>query len=154
MEAWEAVDKESDNEIPMNKKVNKIFHKDLKLKYEYDFGSSTYLQLTVVDEYPVKADDEIVLLSRNEPLELLCDLCKTEPATQICTVHQWNGGDNVFCDKCAKKHAKTCSDFANYASLPVVNSPRIGVCCYDGGSIDLERDVFVKNKNKQDNETI
>ena len=35
-----------------------------------------------------------------------------------------------------------CSDFDDYASMPVVNSPRMGVCGYEGGSIDLERDTY------------
>jgi hypothetical protein len=51
----------------------------------------------------------------------------------------------LFCDKCAKKHAKKCEDFEDYAALPVVNSPRMGVCAYEGGCIDTERDgAFVK----------
>jgi hypothetical protein len=52
--------------------------------------------------------------------------------------------DAGFCDKCAEKHAKKCADFEDYASLPIVNSPRMGVCGYMGGTIDTERDgVFV-----------
>jgi hypothetical protein len=74
----------------------------------------------------------------------LCDSCGKEPATQICTAHEW-GEDSLFCDKCGKKHGKKCSDFEEYASMPVVNSPRVGVCAYMGGNIDIERDgVFVK----------
>ena len=38
-------------------------------------------------------------------------------------------------------------DFAEYASLPVVNSPRIGVCAYEGGIIDTERDSVFGFKN-------
>jgi hypothetical protein len=129
----------------MSRKTDKVFYKGLKLEYEYDFGSSTELLLTVVEEYPVKADEEIVLLSRNEPLEWLCDTCQEEPATQICTVHDWDD-ESLFCDKCAQKHAKKCEDFKEYTAMPVVNSPRMGVCGYTGGSIDIERDgVFVKN---------
>jgi hypothetical protein len=141
---YENLMEETKGEIPMSRKVNQVFYKDLKLKYEYDFGSSTNLQLVVMDEYLVKADEKIVLLSRNEPLEWLCDLCQKEPATQICTVHDYDE-DSMFCDKCAKKHAEKCSDFEEYASMQVVNSPRMGVCAYEGGCIDLERDgVFVK----------
>jgi hypothetical protein len=51
---------ESDGDVPMERKVNKDFHKDLKLKYEYDLGSSTCLQQTVLNEFPFKADDIIV----------------------------------------------------------------------------------------------
>ena len=141
---YEKLVEESTGKVPMSRKADKVLYKGLKLEYEYDFGSSTELLLTVVEEYPVKADEKIVLLSRNEPLEWLCDTCKKEPATQICTVHNWDE-NSLFCDKCAKKHAKKCDDFEEYAALPVVNSPRMGVCGYDGGSIDVERDgVFVK----------
>jgi hypothetical protein len=137
--------KELDSEVPMSQKVKNIFRKGLVLEYEYDFGSSTYLILKVVEEYQVKADKKIVLLSRNEPLELLCDLCQKKIATQICTIHRDRNEDYLFCDKCAKKHEKKCDDFADYAAMPVVNSPRMGVCAYEGGRIDTERDgVFVR----------
>jgi hypothetical protein len=133
-----------DEDISMDDEAGNILYKGLKLRYEYDFGSSTYLVLNVINEYPVKVKEGIVLLSRNEPLELLCHTCKTEPATQICVIHSWNE-DSLFCDKCAKKHAKKCPDFEEYSALPVVNSPRMGVCGYNGGYIDQERDgVFVK----------
>ncbi|MDR2086606.1 MAG: hypothetical protein LBP72_05465 [Dysgonamonadaceae bacterium] len=125
--------------IAMSRQVTEILRKELKVNYEYDFGSTTELLLTVIEEYPVEADKMIVLLSRNEPLKLLCDTCKTQPATQLCTAHGWDG-DQMFCDKCAEKHAEICEDFSEYASLPVVNSPRMSVCCYSGGRIDTERD--------------
>ena len=130
----------------MSKKAGNVFAKGMQLDYEYDFGSTTSLTLTVVGEYPVKADKEIVLLSRNEPLEIMCCSCKKAPATEICMVCSYDG-DAEFCDNCAEKHAKECEDFADYASMPVVNSPRMGVCGYEGGSIDTERDgVFVLKK--------
>lgn len=124
-------------DIAMNKKTSHIFHEDLKLKYEYDFGSTTQLQLAVIKEFNIAAGQPIVLLSRNEPLALLCETCGQKPATQLCTVCQ---DESIFCSACAKKHAKTCNDFADYAAMPVVNSPRMGVCAYEGGSIDIERD--------------
>ncbi|MDR2653569.1 MAG: hypothetical protein LBC68_14915 [Prevotellaceae bacterium] len=143
---YEKLMENAQGEIPMSRKVDKVFYKGLDLNYEYDFGSTTELLLTVVEEYSFKADKKIVLLSRNEPPELLCDTCKQEPAVQICTVHNWDE-DSLFCSKCAKKHAKTCEDFADYAAMPVVNSPRMGVCGYEGGIIDKERDgVFVKKQ--------
>jgi hypothetical protein len=136
---YEKLMEETAGEIPMSRKVKDVFYKGLKLEYEYDFGSSTELVLFVLAEYPVKAEKKIVLLSRNEPLEWRCDICGKEKATQICSVHVWDE-EAMFCDKCAKKHAKVCEDFADYAVMPVVNSPRMGVCAYTGGSIDVERD--------------
>ena len=134
------------DEIPLKKKAKNVFCPDLKLDYEYDFGSSTELEISVVDLFPYKADKDIVLLSRNEPPEILCSTCNKVPATQICTVCL-EEEVAFFCDKCAKKHAKECEDFADYASMPVVNSPRMGVCAYEGGRIDTERDkVFVLKK--------
>ena len=124
-------------EIAMNKKANHIFREDLRLQYKYDFGSSTSLQLTVVKEFTLAADKPIVLLSRNEPLALLCEMCGQKPAKQLCTVCS---NESMFCEGCAKKHAKKCRDFADYAARRVVNSPRMGVCAYEGGSIDIERD--------------
>jgi len=125
----------------MTKKAKDALYQGLELGYEYDFGSTTELTLTVVDEYPVKADKKIVLLSRNEPLQIMCDICGKAPATRICSVCM-DEESAAFCDQCAPKHAEGCDDFADYASMPIVNSPRMGVCGYTGGSIDLEREIF------------
>jgi len=130
-------------EISFQKKAKELFYPDMKLDYEYDFGSSTDLEISVVASFPCKADKKIALLSRNEPLEIMCSICGEVPATQICTVCMYDD-DALFCDRCASKHAEKCEDFADYAALPVVNSPRMGVCAYTGGVIDTERDgVFV-----------
>ncbi len=129
---------EYDNgEIPMNKKAKDIFKKDLKLEYQYDFGSTTELLVSVIEEFGMEADEPLVLLSRNERPGWMCELCGENQATQLCTVCT---EDTLFCTACAEKHAKTCSDFADYAATPVVNSPRMGVCAYVGGRIDKERD--------------
>ena len=137
-------DEDEEPGIPKATKLKDVFRKDLKLEYEYDFGSTTPLLITIADELPVSAQEDVILLSRNEPLEIMCDLCKKQPATQICSVCGFED-ESIFCDSCAKKHAKKCSDFADYASMPVVNSPRMGECGYEGGIIDVERDgVFVK----------
>ncbi|MDR2065731.1 MAG: hypothetical protein LBP85_08515 [Prevotellaceae bacterium] len=135
---------QSHDKVPVSRNVDNVFCKGLKLEYKYGFGSRTELLLTVVEEYPVKTDDKIILLSRNEPLEWLCDTCKKKPVTLICIIHDWEEG-SLFCKKCAEKHAKKCEDFSKYAAMPVVNSPHMGVCGYEGGVIDIERDVvFVK----------
>ena len=135
------------DEIPLKNKAKNVFYPDMKLDYEYDFGSSTELEISVVSIFPYKADKNIVLLSRNEPLKIMCFICGKVPATQICTVCMDDDDDAVFCDKCAQKHAKECEDFDDYASMPIVNSPRMGACAYEGGSIDTERDgVFVLKK--------
>lgn len=137
---YEALMESKNGEVPMGRKVKDALHKDLILNYQYDFGSTTALQVSVVAEYPVAADDKIILLSRNESLEIFCDTCGKMPAKELCSVCLGYEDEGFFCAKCAKKHAKTCEDFADYAAMPVVNSPRMGVCAYDGGTIDKKRD--------------
>jgi hypothetical protein len=144
---YEAIMESTSGEVPMSRKVKDVFYKDYKLEYQYDFGSTTQLQVKTIEVFPFKAEKSIVLLSRNEPLEILCHDCGKLPASQICTVCMWQE-EYMFCDKCAKKHAKKCPDFDDYAQLPVVNSPRMGVCAYEGGIIDTERDgIFVVKPN-------
>ena len=130
---------EFEGDIPMRWKTKKVLCKGKVLDYEYDFGSTTALCITVIEQLSIKADSKIVLLSRNEPSSIMCTSCCKAPATQICTSCMYES-PSVFCEKCAKKHAKKCSDFDDYSSMPVVNSPRMGVCGYEGGSIDKERD--------------
>ncbi len=119
-------------------KIGDLLEKGLTLDYQYDFGSTTYLEINVLNEYLIQTEEEILLLSRNEPLKILCDLCKKEPAQVMCSV--WHHEGSTFCNSCKDIHAKQCSDFADYAEVSIVNSPRVGVCGYEAGTIDTERD--------------
>lgn len=115
-------------------------------KYEYDFGDTTYLDIHVVDRFPMYIREKIILLSRNEPFKITCSLCKKQAATVICPIHMMQEDNGIFCPDCAKRHEIQCDDFDDEYSLPVVNSPRMGVCGYEGGLIDKTRDVY-KMKN-------
>lgn len=143
---YEKIMEETQGEVPMSRKAKIAFYKGLKLLYRYDYGSTTELLVSVIEEYPVKADKAVVLLSRNEPPELLCDICGKEPSIQLCMICYENQVEGLFCAKCAKKHARTCDDFADYSAMRVVNSPRMGVCGYEGGVIDKKRDGVFKHK--------
>lgn len=129
-----------------DQKVSKVFKKGVEIVYQYDFGSTTRLDLKVLNEYKINAELEgVELLSRNEPLEIGCHACGKNSPVVICNVCMYSG-PSFFCKSCAKKHEKTCDDFAEYAKIPVVNSPRMGVCAYEGGQIDTERDGPFSNK--------
>ena len=95
--------------------------------YEYDFGSTTKLKLKVVGKREgLLEPDEIRLLARNLPPEMRCE-CK-KPAVLICTECGWDEeGPFGLCKACARKHP--CGE---EMLLPVVNSPRMGVCGYTG----------------------
>ena len=66
------------------------------------------------------------LLARNEAPQVSYQRCSIHPATQICTECAWNG-EGWLCEACAVAHE--CGD---EMCLPVVNSPRVGVCGYTG----------------------
>ena len=126
-----------DGDIAMDEEARDVLYKGLKFHYDYDFGTTTSLILKVIDEYPIAADSRIVLLSRNEPLMIMCTECENGIATKVCTVH-WN--ETLLCDPCAKKHSEKCIYFNDNNPRRVVNSPRMGKCVYNGGTIDKERD--------------
>lgn len=126
----------------MDMEAKDILEKGKVLEYQYDYGSTTYLTLKVVAEFDIAVSTKEMLLSRNEPLEILCDECKTEVAVKVCAVDGM-----TLCSKCAKKHKKECEDFADYAAMPIVNSPRMGVCGYSGGAIDKKRDGVFKKQS-------
>jgi hypothetical protein len=91
----------------------------------YDFGTSTFLTLRSIGETEV-ASDGIVLLARNDAPEILCVACSS-PATQVGpTPDDWNMTTG-YCDDCALQTGEDAEEL-----LPVVNSPRSGVCGYDG----------------------
>jgi hypothetical protein len=114
----------------MTVKLGQVFRPGLEMDYEYDFGSSTDLRLKVVDERTGRVpDQEIKLMARNDPPEILCDVCG-KPATEICVMCLYEG-EGALCEEHVKAH-KCGEDYL----LPVVNSPRVGVCGYSGGAYD------------------
>lgn len=130
-------------EISKNDLVANIFSPKVKVFYDYDYGDTTSLVLKAHKQYQLSLKYDIVLLSRNEPLKILCSVCKKKPAISLCTTCFYDK-EAFYCKSCAAKHEETCEDFADYANMPVVNSPRMGVCGYTGGSIDVERDGHYK----------
>ncbi len=133
-------------EIGMNNKVKDVFKPKVKITYDYDFGTTTRLYLKGLKSYELNETKNILLLSRNEPLKIMCSTCKNAPADSMCTVCCWEK-EAYYCMKCTKKHEKECEDFADYSQMPIVNSPRMGECGYTGGSIDLARDGVYKMKS-------
>jgi hypothetical protein len=73
----------------------------------------------------VIARNNIILLARNNPLPWKCSQCE-KPAELLCQYCM--NEEMFFCKEHAKKHR--CASIDDY--LPVVNSPRIGVCGYTG----------------------
>jgi len=114
-------------EVPMSRKIGSLAALGAKLVHEYDFGSTTELEVSFAGKVTagkLSGRSKIKLLVRNNAPEIACDVCG-KTATQICTDCIYDGG--LLCDRCAESHACE-TDFL----LPVVNSPRCGVCAYEG----------------------
>jgi len=112
----------------MNVALAQVLQPGTKFGYEYDFGTTTELTLKVVSEREGQARGKSVqILARNDPPPIVCQSCG-QPATQVCTNCIWSG-EGWLCDECAPDHS--CGE---EMLLPVVNSPRVGMCGYTGGS--------------------
>ena len=113
-------------ERSMRVPLNRALEVGTSFGYEYDYGSTTELRLRVAGlREHESAGKGVVLLARNDPPAIACGACG-RPATQICTECSWSG-DGWLCDDCAGDH-----ECGEEMLLPVVNSPRVGVCGYGG----------------------
>ncbi|GAC1567292.1 MAG: hypothetical protein NVS3B14_12910 [Ktedonobacteraceae bacterium] len=107
-------------------KLEEVLRPGQTCSYEYDFGSTTELLVKAISEQEVEMKGRAIqILARNSLPIIPCDVCG-EPATILCTqcIYQDKG---CLCDACAKNH--TCGE---EMLLPLVNSPRAGVCGYTG----------------------
>lgn len=110
----------------MNVQLKEVLEPGLQFGYEYDFGTTTYLNLKVIAVREGKAKGKSVqILARNDPPPWTCEKCG-QPATQVCSSCIYEG-KGWLCDRCAPKHR--CGEDM---LLPVVNSPRVGMCGYTG----------------------
>jgi hypothetical protein len=119
-----------DDDTVMDKTLGSRLLPGMGFSYQYDFGSTTHLALRVAGEHPAPAiKGEFKLLARNEPLLVPCSVCG-KPATQFC--HECADTDSAdLCDGCASAH-ECGSDML----VPLINSPRLGVCGYCGPSVE------------------
>lgn len=120
-------------EYDMDVELGEVLKVGLKFTHEYDFGSTTYLALRVVGEREgVEEEDEdgtpvgVSVMARNEPPVIPCRVCG-QPATKLFSGY-YSVEEGAVCDK----HAKARRDEYEESFLPIVNSPRVGVCGYTG----------------------
>ena len=112
----------------MNCKLSTVLRKGMTFGYEYDFGDTTVLTITVVN-YRIKnwKKEKLTILSRNNPHEYVCEECGEKPAALLCAMCYCEGGYGFLCEDCGKTHS--CGE---EMLLDVCNSPRMGVCGYCG----------------------
>ncbi len=110
----------------MRVRLEKVFSPGQVSTYEYDYGTTTELKLKVISEREAETKGKTVqVLARNNPPEMLCEVCG-KPATSVCSQCIFDDRGWV-CDTCAENH-----ECGEDMLLPVVNSPRVGMCAYTG----------------------
>ena len=118
-------------EVSMKKKIADVFTKEPALFHSYDFGSTTE---TVIEKISVREGNPltkypIALMSRNVLGNVKCIECD-EPAAYICTGCFYEDEiEGSLCEAHAENHPHA-DDYGE--PLPFVNSPRVGVCGYEG----------------------
>lgn len=114
----------------MNYSLAKVVVPGEYFTYEYDFGTTTELTLRLVGRTSRNLPrNKFSILARNDPPQYQCDYCD-KIAQHICVecIYEDKG---FLCEGCSEEHE--CDD---EMLLPVVNSPRSGVCAYLGSDYD------------------
>jgi hypothetical protein len=117
-------------ELAMERRIDDVFTRLKELTHIYDFGTSseTVIALVGTREGHPTTSRPLTLMARNLMPEAKCTVCE-QPATQLCMeclVEEEKWG--TLCDAHVKEHPHD-----NYGEpLPLVNSPRLGMCGYEG----------------------
>jgi len=115
-------------ERSMDVRVDKLFSPGMSIPYKYDFGTTSELVIKVVSERKGKSTTShpIALMARNEFAPPTCSQCD-RPAEWICTECMWDESeDYLFCEEHGDEHEH------EDMMLAIVNSPRVGMCGYNG----------------------
>lgn len=107
----------------MKVKADKVLKPALQFTHEYDFGSTTELDLKVAGVYEGASSKKIKLLAENDAPLIPCSECG-QPSVNFCTECLYED-TGCLCEEHSQDHE--CGDDM---FLPVVNSPRAGVCGY------------------------
>lgn len=110
----------------MKNQIGKLLSPGATCEYVYDMGSSTELKIQVIEKIDACPQKKVMLLMQNEPPALPCESCK-KAAKTICSLC----GD-TNCSPCSKRHSCVVREDDDYMLMPLVNSPRAGVCGYTG----------------------
>jgi len=117
-------------DIGKARKADAIFETGLVLRHLYDFGTTSETDIRVVGfrEGKPTTKHPIALLARNRMPEFVCQDCG-QPAHWLCTECVYEEDKSGYlCDEHMEKHPHE-----NYGEpMPLVNSPRAGMCGYEG----------------------
>ena len=117
-------------EIPKNTKISTAFMQKIELTHIYDFGTSSETLIKYIGQRQGKAltKNPIELMARNNMPQIPCMECE-KISTHLCIECYYETYDSgLLCDEHTKDHPHD-----NYGEpMPLFNSPRVGMCGYDG----------------------
>lgn len=120
----------SGREIGKRKRADQVFQPGVVLTHIYDFGTSSETLIKAVDVREGKplTRHPIYLMARNDIPQVECQVCG-QPAACLCQECMYEeGASGLLCEQHAKDHPH--EDYGE--PIPLVNSPRLGMCGYDG----------------------
>jgi hypothetical protein len=119
----------SGREVSPTKKAGQVFRPGLELVHVYDFGTSSITTIKVVAERAGRALTKypIRLMARNEAPQETCMECGEE-ARWLCMECIYEDREGTLCEAHVQAHPH--DDYGG--PMPLVNSPRVGMCGYDG----------------------
>lgn len=118
------------SEIAKSRRIAQVFDPGVELTHIYDFGTSSETLIKAVGAREGKplTKHPIFLMARNDPPEVYCIECD-QPAKWLCMECLYELEEpGTLCDKHAKTHPH--EDYGE--PVPLVNSPRVGMCGYVG----------------------
>ena len=114
----------------MSKRADSVFEPGLELTHIYDFGTSSETLVKVVGMRSGKptTTHPIALMARNVMPETGCIECG-ESAIALCMECLYERDEwGALCEK----HVQTHEHSSYGEPIPLVNSPRLGRCGYEG----------------------
>ena len=116
----------------MSRKIERVLQPSVELTHIYDFGSSSHTLVKSVEmrkgrpltKYP------IYLMARNNLPPAACDICDQQAGWYCMECLIELGEWTLLCQTHAEEHGQDHNDYGE--PVPLVNSPRVGMCGYDG----------------------
>lgn len=113
-------------EKSMRVRLESVLHPGESCTYEYDYGTTTELRLKVIGAQDTETKGQAIrILARNTPPLRVCDVC-AQAASEVCSQCIFEN-KGWLCEEHAESH-----ECGEDMLLPVVNSPRVGMCAYAG----------------------
>jgi hypothetical protein len=120
-------------ELGMGRKAAAVFEPGTEIEHTYDFGTSsvTLIRAIAVREGKPTTRHPIALMARNAQPVYPCQECGG-PATRLCAQCVYEDERHgTLCDAHAQDHPH--DDYGE--PMPLLNSPRSGMCGYDGPAV-------------------